>query len=400
MTRRMPRFTTPLAVSFVAFLALAAGTYGCTKKAPAIEPAAAPAGELDLKAAVEQIATDLAQQIGPGGQSRTVVIDPLLDRATGQQTGASAQLESELAPALTGTMKGLTILRFDSDGAAKSRFVITGTLAIVTAPDQYGVSVALTDRESGLVVAQSAARFKQAGLDGSPTAFYNDSPSLVRDRSVDGYVRTSETPSGKPADPLYVEQVPTSAILADALASYNAERWDQSLAAYTAAAARPDGQQLRTFNGIYLCNVRLGRSTAAEQAFGRIAQLGLATNNLAVKLLFRPGSSTDFFPVPGLSNMYPMWIRQIARATQASRSCLNIVGHTSRSGSEALNDKLSLSRAETVRRMLQGEVNGLASQLRATGVGYRENVIGTGADDASDAVDRRVEFKVVACPRP
>jgi hypothetical protein len=30
-------------------------------------------------------------------------------------------------------------------------------------------------------------------------------------------------------------------------------------------------------------------------------------------------------------------------------------------------------------------------------MGFRENIVGTGADDASDALDRRVEFKVVAC---
>ena len=33
----------------------------------------------------------------------------------------------------------------------------------------------------------------------SPTAFYGDSPSLVRDRSVEGYLRTAQTPAGKPA---------------------------------------------------------------------------------------------------------------------------------------------------------------------------------------------------------
>ena len=70
----------------------------------------------------------------------------------------------------------------------------------MTPPDQYSVSAALTDRPTGLVVAQSAARFRQAGLDASPTRFYNDSPSLVRDRSVDGYVKTAETKKGEPAD--------------------------------------------------------------------------------------------------------------------------------------------------------------------------------------------------------
>jgi outer membrane protein OmpA-like peptidoglycan-associated protein len=38
----------------------------------------------------------------------------------------------------------------------------------------------------------------------------------------------------------------------------------------------------------------------------------------------------------------------------------------------------------------------------ANGVGSRENLVGTGKDDESDALDRRVEFKVVstACTKP
>ena len=33
----------------------------------------------------------------------------------------------------------------------------------------------------------------------------------------------------------------------------------------------------------------------------------------------------------------------------------------------------------------------------ATGRGFKENLVGTGKDDASDALDRRVEFKVIGC---
>ena len=36
-------------------------------------------------------------------------------------------------------------------------------------------------------------------------------------------------------------------------------------------------------------------------------------------------------------------------------------------------------------------------RMIATGRGYRDNLVGTGKDDASDALDRRVEFKVVGC---
>ena len=375
-------------------LALTLLVAGCPKSTPQV---AAPApGEGDLAAAAQAIANDLARQVGTGSASRTLVIDPMLDRQTGQQTAASARVEEAIRPALAGAIRGVTVLPFNADGAAKSRLVATGSVTRSQGPDQYLVSVALTDRESGLVVAQAVARFRQPGLDSRATAFYRDSPSLVRDRSVDGYLKTSETTAGKPADALYVEQIPTSALLADALAAYNGGQFDRALAAYTAAGARQDGQRLSTFNGIYLTNIRLGRLADAEAAFYKIAVLGLATNNLAVKLLFRPGS-TEFWADPSVSGLYPMWLRQIGRAVQSSGTCLNIVGHTSRSGSDSVNDRLALSRATAVRDLLSREVAGLERLARVTGVGSRQNLIGTGADDASDALDRRVAFEVVPC---
>ena len=39
----------------------------------------------------------------------------------------------------------------------------------------------------------------------------------------------------------------------------------------------------------------------------------------------------------------------------------------------------------------------LANIEKRTGKGSREMIVGTGKDDASDALDRRVEFKTVQC---
>jgi outer membrane protein OmpA-like peptidoglycan-associated protein len=362
-----------------------------------VRPPAPITGDLDLPRAIQSVVNDLTAQMGPApSSSRSLTIDPLLDGRTGQQTHASERVQSEFATSLFATMSSARILPFDGTGSAQSRLLVTGTLTPLPEPNRFRLSVALSDRQTGMVVAQAAAVFQQAGLDTSPTPFYGDSPSLVRDRSVEGYLRTAQTPAGKPADALYIEQVPTAALLADALAAYNAEQWDRALALYGAVVQRKDGQQLRTFNGIYLTNVRLGRMKEAEEAFAKIAVLGLATNNLAVKLLFRPGG-TEFWPDPTVSGVYPMWLRQIARAAEAADSCLNIVGHTSHSGSEQMNERLSLARATAVRDLLTHEIPALSRKSRVSGVGFRENLIGTGADDASDALDRRVEFKVVAC---
>lgn len=353
--------------------------------------------ELSLARSAQNVARDLARQVGPSSEaSRTLVIDPVLDSRTGQQTQASMQVQQLLEAALGTTLRGVKIVPFDGQGAAEARLLVTGTLTALPKPGHYRMSIALTDRQSGIVVAQAAVGFREKSLDTSPTRFYRDSPSLVRDRSVEGYLRTAETKAGNPADALYVEQIPTSALLADALDAYNSERWEDALSRYNAAAERKDGQQLRTFNGIYLCNVQLGRNEAAAAAFGKIATLGLATSNLAVKLLFRPGS-TEFWPDRKVSGVYPMWLREIAKAAQVSGSCLSIVGHTSKTGTEELNAKLSLARATVIRGWLEREARGLAAKSGVSGVGARENLVGSGADDATDAVDRRVEFKVVNC---
>ena len=92
-----------------------------------------------------------------------------------------------------------------------------------------------------------------------------------------------------------------------------------------------------------------------------------------------------------------MWLKQVAQRTAKASGCLEIVGHTSPTGPAALNDRLSHLRAEHVRDRLQEQAKGLHQRLITTGVGSRQTIVGTGKDDASDAVDRRVEFKTIGC---
>ena len=100
------------------------------------------------------------------------------------------------------------------------------------------------------------------------------------------------------ADPLYVEQLPTRRCSSRALEAYNAGQWEAALAGYTAAAARrPRADAAGPSMACISPTCGLAGRPAAEDAFGKIVALGLATNNLAVKLLFRPGT-TDFLADP------------------------------------------------------------------------------------------------------
>jgi outer membrane protein OmpA-like peptidoglycan-associated protein len=58
-------------------------------------------------------------------------------------------------------------------------------------------------------------------------------------------------------------------------------------------------------------------------------------------------------------------------------------------------------RAEYVKYQIEGKDPNMGKTTLASGVGSRENIVGTGRDDASDALDRRVEFKIISgCSKP
>jgi outer membrane protein OmpA-like peptidoglycan-associated protein len=120
----------------------------------------------------------------------------------------------------------------------------------------------------------------------------------------------------------------------------------------------------------------------------------LRNQRLAVKFLFRPGS-VRFAADGPFSASYDSWLQQIAAEALTSQACLQITGHTSPVGPAAMNDSLSLLRAEYIQSRLEEDKPALKHRTVANGMGSRENIIGTGRDDASDALDRRVELKPI-----
>jgi outer membrane protein OmpA-like peptidoglycan-associated protein len=153
---------------------------------------------------------------------------------------------------------------------------------------------------------------------------------------------------------------------------------------------------LRAESGVYLSNMKLGHVSEAEEAFGRIVALGIAYNELGVKFLFNPGS-TEFWSDPNISGAYSMWLRQIARQAVAAGSCMKVVGHTSKTGPAAVNEAISLKRASYIRQRLAVEQPVLAGRIQVEGMGFRQNIVGSGTDNAFDVLDRRVEFKILPC---
>ena len=330
---------------------------------------------------------------------RGVALDPMIDASSGQQTNATQLLERRVTERMAARFESIEILPFNSANLTKAQYLLTGTLVRTKggqARSPLQINLALTDLKGGNVVAQASAVARDEGIDHTPLRYYQDSPVLVKDKVIEGYVRTSAATPGGAADRDYFDRLAVATVISEANTAYNAEKYQDALAKYRAAGGMTGGDQLRTLNGIYLASTKLGRPAEAEAAFGSIVAYGIRNSQLDVKFLFNPGS-TVFWSDPRISAAYGMWLRQIAKEGAGAKVCMNIVGHTSRTGSEGANDALSLQRAAAIQQKLNAETGGASLRAKAMGMGFRENIIGSGTDNAVDALDRRVEFKIVGC---
>ena len=389
---------------------LLGGTAQAQTAAPAAPPPAAapppPPTPVAFDAALLKAANDLFSKAKLEGapDKVTLIIDPLIDGVTGAQSNATHLEEKRVIELVKSNYPRFQVARFSSDTVAKSPIVLIGTFTAINnagvaggARDAYRICLALADLKSKTIISKGVARALPEGIDPTPVAFFADSPVFAKDVSTDAYIKSCQgSKVGDTIDQAYADRILVASLVNDGIEAYDAGRYRDALDVYQSALKTPGGDQLRVLNGIYLANYKLHRTKPAMEAFGKLVDYGLKSDRLAVKFLFKPGS-TQFNTDAKVRAPYSAWLEKIAERTAANKGCLEIVGHTSATGLAPINDRLSGLRADYIRDRLEDEEHSLRERLIATGKGSREMIVGTGRDDASDALDRRVEFKVVKC---
>ena len=373
-----------------------------TPASPAAPPAAAapPPTPVPFDEALLKAANDLLSKANLDTDKAILTIDPLIDGATGAQSVATRSMGRRIVDLVKSNYPKFQVERFSTATIAKSPIVLIGTFTLINNAGQAGgprdafrICLALADLKSRKIVSKGVARAKPEGVDTSPTSYFSDSPVLAKDPAVEAYIKSCQgTRPGDPIEQVYTDRILAAAFINDATDAYDAKNYREALELYQSAVRTPGGDQLRSRNGIYLTNWKLNRRQAAAEAFASALDYGFSTDRLAVKFLFRPGSTqlTDRAGAP-----YSMWIQQIAQRGDKAGACMELVGHTSPTGPEPLNRRLSVLRAQAVKDRIESVVPALSKRMIANGVGSSENLIGSGKDDPSDALDRRVEFKVI-----
>jgi len=380
-----------------------AGTAKAQTGAPTPPPPPTP---MPFDAALVKAASDLFSKANLDGapDKLTLVIDPLIDGVTGAQSNATHLEEKRITELVKSNYPRFQVARFSAETIARSPVVLVGTFTAVNnagvaggAKDAYRICLALADMRTRTIISKGVSRALPAGIDPTPTAFFADSPVFAKDASTDSYVKTCQgTKVGDNVDQVYADRIVVASLVNDGIQAYDEGRYRDALDVYQSALKTPGGEQLRVFNGIYLANYKLHRTHAAMSAFGKVVDYGLKGDKLAVKFLFRPGS-TQFVGERSIRAPYGSWIETIAERTSAGKGCLEVVGHTSATGLPAVNDRLSGLRADYIKDRLEGEQTSLRGRLVSAGKGSREMIVGTGRDDPSDSLDRRVELKVIQC---
>lgn len=366
-----------------------------------------PPEPIPFEGAVARAGQDLFAQarLQLGNETRALVVDPLIDANTGGQTVSTARMGTQLESIVKTKYGGWAVKPLTRQSLAEKPLLLIGTLTPVTVrpsvdtvPDAFRVWLTLIDLRTGKVIAKQIDRATVGSVDAEPLPYYRDSPTWHKDKTVLGYINSCQinTKIGDPADPEYLARLPGAAVVNEAILAYSDGKIPLANKLYKEAEPLADPGDLRVLNGLYLTSWQLGQRQAAAEAFDKLVDSGLEAKRLPVKMLFQPGR-TSFNTVGDLPQQYHIWLTSLAQQTGKASACVRIVGHTSRTGSTRANETLSRQRAEAVQKMLEQRNRSLGTRLTAAGVGSREALVGLGTDDQRDALDRRVEFRVVDC---
>ncbi|MFC7607604.1 hypothetical protein [Teichococcus aestuarii] len=186
---------------------------------------------------------------GPSGR-HDLVVDPLIDRATGQQTAVTRGMEQRIGTLVRARYPAFNLRPFGTAALDDQPLILLGAITPVAEagvipaseapfPQVYRIWAVLGDLRTGRIVSHETAWVRGPDVDMTPTAFFRDSPAWNREPLTAAYLRTCAGDPGEAIDPAYLRALRAQAHAADGVRAYEAGNPAAALAAYEAASALP-----------------------------------------------------------------------------------------------------------------------------------------------------------------
>jgi hypothetical protein len=197
------------------------------------------------------------------------------------------------------------------------------------------ICLALADLKTKTIISKGVARALPERIDPTPVSFFAETPAFTKDASTDAYIKSCQgTKVGDTIDQAYADRIVVASLINDGIEAYDAGHYRDALDVYQAALKTPGGDNCACSTAS-ISPITSFAAKAAMDAFGKVIDYGLKSDKLAVKFLFKPGS-TQFSTDRSIRAPYDAWLEKIAERTAAKQGCLEIVGHGSATGLPAI----------------------------------------------------------------
>jgi len=329
-------------------------------------------------------------------QMKKIVVDPFIDTESGYPVKSNARIISIVSAMM---QKRFAVAgELIPENLDVSEYVLDGMVSIENGEGQgegrYRVTATVFEKDSGKVLAAAVVFVRN--FDTTPLDLYKDSPVFTKGKSYEQFTASVRKQPNENVDQQYHDRLKLKALMVKGDRCYEQKEFKKSLSYYNQVADRPTGDRMEVYNGQFTNLVKEGETDKAEVVFSKLAHASIAeTSQISNKITFSPNAKS---PVESKKRIYNIYIRQIAKLVAESPGCkVKIIGHCSRSGTSGYNDKLSLQRAQWVLGQMINYAPEIREKSTTLGRGFRENLVGTGADNVTDEIDRRVEFVFDAC---
>lgn len=351
----------------------------------------------DTTSAIDFLSKTLNQQlVGVARPTQsTVPVEEFFSVQSAEVSTTGRALQQDLAGSLTASFAPVKFVPLDVPSANTAQWVLLANYGTPTAADNLApgkwvrLQVAMLESSTGKVLTRVSTYLDAAQFNAEPTPFYKDTPMFMTDERH--RQRIGAMGGGRSLE----VELKVQSELASAITAYEAGRYAEAELGFAKVRAMATNHPL-ALTGLYQTYWKLNRKEDAEKAFGDLVGVSLDSGALAVKLLFKVGA-TSFVENADLNSQYRLWLKSVGQVIAEKNRCLDVTGHASKSGASEYNDRLSLQRAEGIVTMITQTNAETKKRFKSSGRGFQDTIIGTGANDATDAIDRRVEFKVRAC---
>lgn len=327
---------------------------------------------------------------------KKIVIDPFIDVESGYPVKANARITAIMSEEIKKRFEITGVM--EPDNLEVSEYVLNGMVTVerelTGQGHRYKVYGAVFEKASGKVLASSSVRVNR--FDTTPMDIYKDSPVFLKGKNYEEHASSVKKAPDETVEKGYHDRLMIKSMQVKGDMLYEQKEYKKSLSYYDQAASSQSGLQLEALNGQFTNLLKQGEWDRAETVYSKLIRASISeTGELASKITFDPNSLK---PTESKTRIYGIYIRQIAKLVAAVPSCrIEIIGHSSRTGKEAYNDTLSLQRSVWILKEMASYVPEITDRAGTSGRGFRENIVGTGTDDITDEIDRRVEFKFSKC---